>query len=61
MGRQWLNAFEQGEKSSAPLDMVMRVVDALDVSVTLSKPAAPPPVDEEEPVDLDVLLDEMDA
>lgn len=61
VGRQWLNAFEMGEKTSAPLDMVMRVITALDVSVTLSRPAPPAPVDEEEPVDLDVLIDDPAA
>lgn len=60
VGRQWLNAFELGEKSSAPLDMVMRIVDALDVSVTLTRPAPPLPVDEWEPVDLDALLADID-
>lgn len=60
VGRQWLNAFELGEKSSAPLDMVMRIVDALDVSVTLSRPSPPEPADEWEPVDLDALLDDVD-
>jgi len=61
VGRQWLNAFEMGEKPSAPIDMVMRVATALDVSVTLSRPAPPAPVDEEEPVDLDALIDGVDA
>lgn len=37
VGRQWLNSFEMGEKSSAPLDMVMRVIAALDVSVALTR------------------------
>ncbi|MPY97386.1 MAG: helix-turn-helix domain-containing protein [Actinophytocola sp.] len=61
VSRQWLSAFEMGAKSSAPLDMVMRIVAALDVSVTLSRPAPPAPADEEEPVDLDALLDGVDA
>jgi transcriptional regulator with XRE-family HTH domain len=38
VGRQWLNSFEMGEKASAPLDMVMRVIAALDVSVVLTRP-----------------------
>ncbi|MBO0854414.1 MAG: helix-turn-helix domain-containing protein [Nocardia sp.] len=38
VGRQWLNAFEMGDKPSAPLDMVMRVAAALDVTVTLTPP-----------------------
>ncbi|WP_051399382.1 helix-turn-helix transcriptional regulator [Haloechinothrix halophila] len=61
VGRQWLSTFEMGEKPSAPLDMVMRIIAALDVSVTLSRPAPPAPVDEEEPVDLDALIDGVDA
>lgn len=58
VGRQWLNAFEAGQKGSAPLDMVMRVITALGVSVMLS-PRAPTlsfPVDEE-PIDLDSIVD----
>ncbi|HEY9563647.1 MAG TPA: helix-turn-helix domain-containing protein [Nocardioides sp.] len=39
VGRQWLNSFEMGEKVSAPLDMVMRVIAALDVAVVLKRPA----------------------
>lgn len=35
VGRQWLNAFEMGDKPSAPLDMVLRVAAALDVEVVL--------------------------
>lgn len=60
VGRQWLNAFESGDKASAPLDMVMRVISALGVSVTLSRqaPPAPPDDDDEEPIDLDALLDD---
>ncbi|MQY18068.1 helix-turn-helix domain-containing protein [Nocardia macrotermitis] len=38
VGRQWLNAFEMGDKSSAPLDMVMRVAAALDVTLVLAPP-----------------------
>lgn len=38
VGRQWLNAFEMGGKGSAPLDMVMRVIAALDVAVVLTRP-----------------------
>lgn len=39
VGRQWLNSFEMGEKVSAPLDMVMRVIAALDVPVVLTRPS----------------------
>ena len=34
VGRQWLNAFEAGDKPSAPLDMVMRVLGVLNLEVT---------------------------
>ncbi|WP_370291501.1 helix-turn-helix domain-containing protein [Nocardioides sp.] len=35
VGRQWLNAFEMGDKPTAPIDMVMRVAAALGVSINL--------------------------
>jgi len=35
VGRQWLVAFEAGDKASAPFDMVMRVLQVLDLNVTL--------------------------
>ncbi|MBC7303141.1 MAG: helix-turn-helix domain-containing protein [Nocardia sp.] len=58
VGRQWLNAFEAGQKGSAPLNMVMRVVSALGVTVTLSRRAPTPAFpDDEEPIDLDALVD----
>ncbi len=58
VGRQWLNAFEAGQKGSAPLDMVLRVIAALGVSVTLAQPApALSPYVDDEPIDLDSLLD----
>lgn len=42
VGRQWLNGFEMGDKPTAPLDMVMRVLTALGVSVELRpRPARP--------------------
>lgn len=63
VGRQWLNSFEMGEKASAPLDMVMRVIAALDVAVVLTRPsldstAAKPMV--AEPFNLDEYLSEYD-
>lgn len=61
VGRQWLNAFESGEKASAPLDMIMRVISALGVSVALSRPGLAEPVDDDEPVDLDDFLDRFDS
>lgn len=43
VGRQWLVAFEAGDKLSAPFDMVMRVLRVLGLDVTLdpSIPARP--------------------
>lgn len=60
MGRQWLNSFEMGQKSSAPLDMVMRVVAALDAPITLARPAPHVRVTDSEPVDLDSILTQYD-
>ena len=42
VGRQWLVGLELGDKNSAPLDMVLRVLAALDLTVTL-KPPEPRP------------------
>lgn len=61
VSRPWLSDFETGRIGSARLDAVMRIIAALDVSVTLSRPAPPAPVDDEEPVDLDALIDRLDA
>lgn len=36
VGRQWLVGLEAGDKASAPLDMVLRVLRALELDVTLS-------------------------
>ncbi len=55
VGRQWLNAFELGEKPAAPLDMVMRVADALGVRIMLM-PIVLTGATVEEAVDLDALL-----
>lgn len=43
VGRQWLVAFEAGDKLSAPFDMVMRVlrVLALEVTLDVSVPTRP--------------------
>lgn len=65
VGRQWLNAFEMGDKPAAPLDMVMRVSAALGVSVSLAASVgslagqAVEDVPEADLVDLDSLLDEF--
>lgn len=59
VGRQWLNAFELGDKRSAPFDMVLRVAAALDVTVRIEpyRSTLPP----EPAVDLQALLDEVRA
>lgn len=36
VGRQWPVGLEAGDKASAPLDMVLRVLCALELDVTLS-------------------------
>jgi transcriptional regulator with XRE-family HTH domain len=36
VGRQWLNAFEAGDKSSAPIDMLLRIAHALDAELVLT-------------------------
>ena len=43
VGRQWLVAFEAGDKLSAPFDMVMRVLRVLELDVILDPtiPARP--------------------
>jgi len=43
VGRQWLVAFEAGDKGSAPLDMVFRVLQVLKLDVTLESAIEPGP------------------
>jgi transcriptional regulator with XRE-family HTH domain len=45
VGRQWLVEFEVGDKPSAPLDMVLRLLRELGLAVTLdpARPAQPAP------------------
>ena len=61
VGRQWLNAFEMGDKPSAPLDMVMRVADALGVSLLLTRPVRRAPGNLPEPLTSTYLLDRFDV
>lgn len=61
VGRQWLVAFEAGDKESAPLDMVMRVLAELGISVTLTPSNVPdsavPHADvDEAAIDLDRII-----
>ncbi|MGN0094918.1 MAG: helix-turn-helix domain-containing protein [Corynebacterium sp.] len=57
VGRQWLNAFELGDKWTAPLDMVYRVLGALEVVVEMSPEPAPHPDPDDDLIDLNELLD----
>lgn len=41
VGRAWLNAFELGSKESAPLNMVMRVAEALGTDIRLTRRKKP--------------------
>ncbi len=56
VGRQWLNSFEMGDKTSAPLDMVMRVLTALHAEVTLVAAPRPAPASDGDGGD-DISLD----
>lgn len=49
VGRQWLVGFEAGDKASAPLDMVLRLLQALRLDVTLSGSPAPTALSVEAP------------
>lgn len=63
VGRQWLNSFEMGEKVSAPLDMVMRVIAVLDAPVLLTRPSLSATAvnpEASEGFDLDEYLSEYD-
>jgi len=44
VGRQWLVAFEAGDKESAPLDMVFRLLRTLGLSVVIDAAPVPPAV-----------------
>jgi HTH-type transcriptional regulator/antitoxin HipB len=58
VSRQWVNAFESG-KATAEVGLVIRLLDALELRMTVSEAAAPPAVRGPAPVDLDALLDEQ--
>lgn len=60
VGRQWLVGFEAGDKPSAPLDMVFRLLRELDLRVTLEPtPVAEPDEDAgaNDWIDLDQIVD----
>ncbi|MEI2776649.1 MAG: helix-turn-helix domain-containing protein [Tetrasphaera sp.] len=54
VGRQWLVGFESGDKRSAPLAMIFRVLGALGLEVTLAPPPPSPPPSP--PVDLSAII-----
>ncbi|WP_206192402.1 helix-turn-helix domain-containing protein [Scrofimicrobium canadense] len=56
VGRPWLNQFEGGRKPGAPLDMVMRVANALSVTVSLEREPSQEVAVALPVVDLDELL-----
>lgn len=61
VGRQWLNTFEAGDKPAARLDMILRLIDILDVSVTLARPTrVPDTASPPEAIDLDAFLEGFD-
>lgn len=57
VGRQWLNAFELGDKWTAPLDMVYRVLSALEITVEMVPEPEPHPDPDDDLIDLNELLD----
>ncbi|CAN5616007.1 hypothetical protein BH23ACT6_BH23ACT6_22110 [soil metagenome] len=61
VGRQWLNSFEMGDRPSAPLDMVMRLVSVLDASILLTRPAPLRTVTVDGGIDLDTFLRSFDT
>ena len=59
VSRSWLSEFESG-KPSAELGLVIRLLDALDLHLSISDPTKPtvPDTSTVVPVDLDSLLDD---
>ncbi|MBS1868892.1 MAG: helix-turn-helix domain-containing protein [Actinobacteria bacterium] len=58
VSRQWVNAFESG-KATAEVGLVIRLLDALDLRLTVTEPGAATTSRGPAPVDLDALLDEQ--
>jgi transcriptional regulator with XRE-family HTH domain len=50
VGRQWLVGFEAGDKETAPLAMVWRLLDVLDLTVIMAPPPAPPSTHNTQPI-----------
>ncbi|MGP9758252.1 helix-turn-helix domain-containing protein [Corynebacterium sp. AOP12-C2-36] len=57
VGRQWLNAFELGDKWTAPLDMVYRVLSTLEVSVVMDPESVAAPNLYDDFVDIGLIVD----
>lgn len=57
VGRQWLVGFEAGDKASAPLNMVWRLLTALDLTVVLVPTPVAPPRSTPPAIDLDEIID----
>ena len=58
VSRQWVSAFESA-KATAEVGLVIRLLDALDLRLTVSDSGAPGPAPGPVPVDLDALIDEQ--
>lgn len=59
VGRQWLNAFELGDKWTAPLDMVYRVLSTLEVSVVMDPESVAAPNSYDDFVDIGLIVDRL--
>ncbi|MGP9723336.1 helix-turn-helix domain-containing protein [Corynebacterium sp. AOP40-9SA-29] len=57
VGRQWLNAFELGDKWTAPLDMVYRVLSALEVTVVMDPEPRAAPRSGHDFIDINLIVD----
>jgi HTH-type transcriptional regulator/antitoxin HipB len=60
VSRQWVSAFESG-KATAEIGLVIRLLDALDLRLTITESGTPGPARGPAPVDLDALLDEQQS
>jgi HTH-type transcriptional regulator / antitoxin HipB len=58
VSRQWVSAFESG-KATAEVGLVIRLLDSLDLRLTVVDAGASSPARGPAPVDLDALIDEQ--
>jgi HTH-type transcriptional regulator/antitoxin HipB len=58
VSRQWVSAFERG-KATAEVGLVIRLLDALDLRLTVADAESSPAMPTQAAVDLDALLDEQ--